>query len=45
MNAILKGIAALACAAVMTAGLGACNNQIVNAYDIAVKNGFKGTEA
>lgn len=44
MNAILKSVAALVCAAVTLTGLGACNNEIVNAYDIAVKNGFKGTE-
>lgn len=45
MNAIFKGIAAFACATVTLASLGACNKPIVNAYDIAVKNGFKGTEA
>lgn len=45
MNAILKSITAIACAAVTVVSLGACNGQGVNAYDIAVKNGFKGTEA
>ncbi len=45
MKKILKNVLALSCAAVAAVGLGACNNQIVNAYDIAVKNGFKGTEA
>ncbi len=45
MNAILKGITALACATITAASFGACSRQIVNAYDIAVKNGFKGTEA
>ena len=45
MKKILKSVFALACTAAMAVGLGACNNQIVNAYDIAVKNGFKGTEA
>ena len=44
MNAILKRLATLACAVVTLASFGACNREIVNAYDIAVKNGFKGTE-
>ena len=45
MNAILKNILAFACAAMTVASLCACNGEVVNAYDIAVKNGFKGTEA
>lgn len=45
MNAILKGITAIACAAVTAISFASCNKEIVNAYDIAVKNGFEGTEA
>ena len=44
MNKFLKNVLALSCAAVAAVGFCGCN-QIVNAYDIAVKNGFKGTEA
>ena len=44
MNTIFKRVAALACVAITMTGFSACNNEIVNAYDIAVKNGFKGTE-
>ena len=44
MKTMLKNIAAFACAAVTLVSFGACNQEIVNAYDIAVKNGFKGTE-
>ena len=44
MNTIFKRVAALACVAITMTGFSACNKEIVNAYDIAVKNGFKGTE-
>ena len=40
MNAILKGIATIACATVTAISFASCNKEIVNAYDIAVKNGF-----
>ena len=45
MKKIFKSVLALACAAVTAVGFVGCNVQIINAYDIAVKNGFKGTEA
>ena len=45
MNNVLKSFATIACAMVTLTGLGACNQETINAYDIAVKNGFKGTEA
>ena len=45
MKGIFKGITAISCAALMAFGFVACNEkEIVNAYDIAVKNGFVGTE-
>lgn len=47
MKKIYKRIAALTAAAVMTVGLAACGGEekiVINAYDIAVKNGFIGTE-
>ncbi len=45
MKAIIKNIAATLCGVLALTGLGACaKTEIINAYDIAVKNGFKGTE-
>lgn len=44
MKKMIKSVLALTCAAIAAVGFVGCN-QIVNAYDIAVKNGFKGTEA
>lgn len=44
MKKVLKKIAAVFCAAVMIGSLAACNETVINAYDIAVKNGFQGTE-
>ncbi len=43
MKKIYKKIAAILCAAVMISGFAACNDT-VSAYEIAVKNGFQGTE-
>lgn len=45
MKKILKSILALACATTLSFGLAACGDEVINAYDIAVKNGFVGTEA
>lgn len=47
MKKIWKSIAVLSCAAILCTGLTACetDKEIINAYDIAVKNGFIGTEA
>ncbi|MBQ8309299.1 MAG: trypsin-like peptidase domain-containing protein [Clostridia bacterium] len=47
MKKIWKSIAAVTLAVVATMGLAACGGEkeIINAYDIAVKNGFQGTEA
>ncbi len=41
-----KAIACVACSALLAVGLVGCNEEkeIINAYDIAVKNGFIGTE-
>ncbi len=47
MKKILKRIAALSCAALLTTSCTACfgtEKDVVNAYDVAVKNGFVGTE-
>ena len=45
MNKHLKQTLSILCAGVMLFAIGACaENQTVNAYDIAVKNGFEGTE-
>ena len=48
MGKVTKRITALACAAVASTGLftlTACDDEVINAYDIAVKNGFQGDEA
>ncbi len=39
-----KRILALACGACLLLGLAGCGEEAVNAYDIAVQNGFTGTE-
>ena len=47
MKKILKSVASIACAAMLTVACTACfgeEKEIINAYDIAVKNGFVGTE-
>lgn len=47
MKKILKKIAVISCAALFAVSSAACvdnNKEIINAYDIAVKNGFVGTE-
>lgn len=47
MKKILKRIASISCAALLAVGCTACfgeEKEIINAYDIAVKNGFVGTE-
>ena len=41
MNKILKGIISISCVALLLSGLTACQ---LSAYDIAVKNGYQGTE-
>ncbi len=43
-KSIKKGLIALACTLTLAFGLTGCTKE-VNAYDIAVKNGFTGTEA
>jgi serine protease Do len=43
MKKIIKGILALFCVSAMAMGSVACT-QVISAYDIAVKNGFVGTE-
>ena len=45
MKKIFKSIVALACLGVIATGLFGCLQPQMSAYDIAVKNGFKGTEA
>jgi hypothetical protein len=45
MKKIWKRIAAISCVAMLSLGMTACNEkEIISAYDIAVKNGFVGTE-
>ena len=46
MKKVVKKMIATACAVVAVASFSACGQkEIINAYDIAVKNGFKGTQA
>ena len=46
MKKFVKKMMATACAVVVVASFSACGQkEIINAYDIAVKNGFKGTQA
>lgn len=47
MKKIWKNVFAIVCSVVMMGNLAACmgeEKEIINAYDIAVQNGFKGTE-
>lgn len=44
MNKIAKSVLSVFCAATMSVGLASCRTQYISAYDIAVKNGFQGTE-
>ena len=43
MKKIWKGVLSILCVATVSVSLGACT-QVISAYDIAVKNGFVGTE-
>lgn len=43
MRKILKGILAIGCVTLLSFGTFGCS-KVINAYDIAVKNGFQGTE-
>lgn len=46
MQKTWKRLLALACVGILSTSLVACNTtKVISAYDIAVKNGFKGTEA
>lgn len=45
MKKFFKSVLALVCVVATVVGFGSCNTQVINAYDIAVKNGFQGTEA
>lgn len=42
MNKILKGVLSISCVALLLGGMAAC--QSISAYDLAVKNGYQGTE-
>ncbi len=42
MNKLIKGILTISCAALLLGGVTACNS--ISAYDLAVKNGYQGTE-
>jgi serine protease Do len=45
MNKIAKGVFSILCAATMSTGFASCiRTRYISAYDIAVKNGFVGTE-
>ena len=45
MNKIAKSILSVCCAATMSMGMASCfQKEYISAYDIAVKNGFQGTE-
>lgn len=44
MRKFWKGAISLLCAATMSLSLTACNKVYISAYEIAVKNGFEGTE-
>lgn len=44
MRKFWKGAVSLLCAATMSLSLTACNKVYISAYEIAVKNGFEGTE-
>ena len=44
MKAIIKGLISLLCVGTIAFSATACTKEIINAYDIAVKNGFVGTE-
>lgn len=44
MKKIMKSVLAIGCAACLSFGLIACDKEIISAYDIAVENGFQGTE-
>lgn len=44
MKKMVKSAIALGCATILSFSLIGCQKEIVNAYDIAVKNGFVGTE-
>lgn len=44
MKKIVKGIISLLCVGVIAVGAASCGKEVISAYDIAVKNGFVGTE-
>ena len=44
MKAIVKGLISLLCAGTIAISATACGKEVISAYDIAVKNGFVGTE-
>ena len=44
MKKIAKSALAIGCAAILSFGFVGCQKEIINAYDIAVENGFQGTE-
>lgn len=44
MKKIWKGVVSLFCAVTLSLGFASCKTIYINAYDIAVKNGFTGTE-
>lgn len=44
MKTFVKGFLSLLCAGTMAFGFAACNKKAESAYDIAVRNGFVGTE-
>lgn len=45
MNKLVKGILSVSCIALMLGSVTACSFKGESAYDIAVKNGYQGTEA
>lgn len=44
MKTVIKGIISLLCAGTIALSAAACGKEVISAYDIAVKNGFPGTE-
>ena len=44
MKTVMKGIISLLCAGTIALSAAACTKEVISAYDIAVKNGFVGTE-
>ena len=44
MKKLAKSALSIGCAAILSFGFVGCQKEIISAYDIAVKNGFQGTE-